>query len=192
VSFQAITIDEQLTRLEKDIRRLKVEFDVFFSGGAAKPPHDTKYRVESHVKQLYDSRDMAFAQRFRYNSLVARFNSLKELWRRNVKDREEGRVRAQSELTDDTHGDAFDRSFASARVRCSDPQREPERVRELFNSLVNAKRTCGNRIHDLTLDQFEQVIGKQMTQIKSKLRCESVVFTVEVDQGVVKLTAKAG
>jgi hypothetical protein len=39
------TPDEQLTRLEDDIRRLRVEFDIFFNGAAKRPPYDTKGRV---------------------------------------------------------------------------------------------------------------------------------------------------
>ena len=37
------TVDEKLTRLEEDIRRLKIEFDVFFNGAAKK--HRTIPRV---------------------------------------------------------------------------------------------------------------------------------------------------
>ena len=32
------TIDEQLKRLEEDIRRLKIEFDIFFNGASKRPP----------------------------------------------------------------------------------------------------------------------------------------------------------
>ena len=39
-------IAEQLIRLEDDLRRLKVEFDIFLNGGAKRPPYDTKNRVE--------------------------------------------------------------------------------------------------------------------------------------------------
>ena len=48
------TIDEQLVRLEDDIRRLKVEFDIYFNGSAKRPPYDTKGRVETIIKRLAD------------------------------------------------------------------------------------------------------------------------------------------
>ena len=69
------TPDELLTRLEDDIRRLKVEFDVYFNGAAKRPPYDTKMRVETLVKRLGDDRTLTFAQRYRYSSLqrVSRF-----------------------------------------------------------------------------------------------------------------------
>jgi hypothetical protein len=176
-----VTIDEQLSRLEDEIRKLKIEFDIYFNGGAAKPPFDTKYRVETLVKRLYDSRGMSFGQRFRYNSLVARFNVYKELWRRTLKEREEGgRERDVA------------RPPAAATVRCCDPVAEPDKVRELYDRLVIAKRYCGERVDDVPYPRFEQMIGVQVRQIKDKLRCEAIDFTIEVADGAVKFKAKAG
>src|SRR5262245_1418070 len=85
------TIDDQLTRIEEDIRRLKVEFDIYFNGAAKRPPYDTKMRIESHLKRLGDDRSLSFAQRYHYNSLATRYSSFREMWRRTLQDREEGR-----------------------------------------------------------------------------------------------------
>src|SRR5688572_24510736 len=85
------TIDDQLTRLEDDIRRLKIEFDVFFNGASKRPPYDTKGRVETLLKRLADDRTVSFAQRYRYNSLASRYNAFRDLWRRTMQGREEGR-----------------------------------------------------------------------------------------------------
>ena len=86
--------DQQLARLEEDIRRLKIEFDVFFNGGAKRAPFDTKNRVDTMLKRLADERQLTFAQRFQYNTLAARYNSFRELWRRTMQGREEGRFNA--------------------------------------------------------------------------------------------------
>ena len=88
------TPDEQLTRLEDDIRRLRIEFDIFFNGAAKRPPYDTKGRVETLLKRLGDDRTLTFAQRYRYNSLAARYNAFRDLWRRTMQGREEGRESA--------------------------------------------------------------------------------------------------
>ena len=184
-----LTIDEQLTRLEEEIRKLKIEFDIFFNGAAARPPFDTKYRVEALVKRLYDSRGMTFGQRFRYNSLVARFNVYKELWRRNIKEREEGGARErEATLAAATAA----RTPEPATVRCCDPEAEPDKVRELYDRLVMAKRFCGERVDDVPFPRFEQMIGAQVRQIKTKLNCEAIDFTVEIADGTVRFKAKAG
>ena len=85
------TVEEQLTRLEDDIRRLKIEFDIYFNGAAKRPPYDTKNRVETIIKRLGDDRTLNFAQRYRYNTLASRFTAFRELWRRTLQGREEGR-----------------------------------------------------------------------------------------------------
>ncbi len=81
------TQEEQLARLEEDIRRLKVEFDIYFNGAAKRPPYDTKGRVDTLIKRLADERTLTFAQRYRYNSLAARYNTFSQLWRRTVQER---------------------------------------------------------------------------------------------------------
>src|ERR687884_152963 len=88
---QPMTIDDMLARLEDDIRKLKVEFDVYFNGAAKRPPYDTKGRVETMIKRLADERNFTYAQRYRYNSIVARYTSFRDLWRRTIQEREEGR-----------------------------------------------------------------------------------------------------
>ena len=116
-------LDVELDRFEHEIRRLKIEYDIYFNGGTVRPPLDTKGRVETTIKRLYDSRGMSFGQRFRYNSLVARYNVMRELWRRQTQEREVmGRpptAEAQSALREHT-----------TVVRCSDPKSEPDAVSE--------------------------------------------------------------
>src|SRR5258708_25887177 len=85
------TVDDKLTRLEEDIRRLKIEFDVFFNGAAKKAPYDTKGRIDTQMKRFGDDRSLTYAQRYRFNSLGARYNAFRDLWRRTLQGREEGR-----------------------------------------------------------------------------------------------------
>jgi hypothetical protein len=86
-----VSVDDQLTRLEDDIRRLKIEFDIYFNGASKRPPYDTKGRVETILKRLGDDRTLTFAERYRYNTLMARYNAFRDLWRRTMQGREEGK-----------------------------------------------------------------------------------------------------
>ncbi len=82
---EAAEIDQQLSRLEDDIRKLKVDFDIFFNGSAKRPPLENRARLESYIKRLSDSRNLSYAQRYYFNTLVSRFTSYRELWRRTLK-----------------------------------------------------------------------------------------------------------
>ncbi|MEW6126096.1 MAG: MXAN_5187 C-terminal domain-containing protein [Acidobacteriota bacterium] len=177
-------IDQDLDRLETEIRRLKVEYDIFFNGGTAKPPMDTKGRVEAMIKRIFDLKGMSFGQRFRYNNLVARYNVMRELWRRQQQKREENGVLPTVEAV------AAVKSINVA-IRCRDPKREPEKVSELYDYLLAAKRECGERINGLKFDTFQNFIFTRSDQIKQTLKTEAVDFIVVVENGKVKFTARA-
>lgn len=90
VREEAVTVDQQLARLEEDMRKLKIDFGIFFNGGLKRAPHEARGRVEAQFKRLSDDRSITFAQRYILNNLVARYTSLRELWRRTFKQRGEG------------------------------------------------------------------------------------------------------
>ncbi|MDQ3087930.1 MAG: hypothetical protein M3Q78_04955 [Acidobacteriota bacterium] len=74
-------IDQQIGRLEDNIRKLKIDFDIYFNGGAKRPPLEARARLESNIKRIADDRNLSYAQRYQFNSLVSRFTSYRELWR---------------------------------------------------------------------------------------------------------------
>jgi hypothetical protein len=84
---EAADVDQQLVRLEEDIRKLKIEFDIYFNGGAKRPPLESRARLDAYVKRISDNRNLSYAQRYHFNSLVSRFTSYRELWRRTLKSR---------------------------------------------------------------------------------------------------------
>lgn len=85
----AAGLDQQIVRLEEDIRKLKIDFDVFFNGGTKRPPLEARARVDANLKRLADDRNLTFAQRYQFNAVASRFTAYRELWRRILKKRGE-------------------------------------------------------------------------------------------------------
>ncbi len=85
----AANLDQQLKRLEDDIRKLKIDFDIYFNGATKRPPLEARARMDSNIKRIADDRNLTFAQRYYFNTLVSRFTSYRELWRRTLKARGE-------------------------------------------------------------------------------------------------------
>ena len=184
------TPDEQLTRLEDDIRRLRVEFDVFFNGGSKRPPYDTKGRVETLLKRLADDRTLTFAQRYRYNSLAARYNAFRDLWRRTMQGREEGRDLASAARAS-AYQEARPTQVEAVSFVCADAHHEVEVVKNLYDSLVEAKRRCGESTEDLSFPKFHRLIASKADGLKQQLGCELVRFSVAVEGGHVSFKAGA-
>jgi hypothetical protein len=93
-----VTIDEELNFLEENVRRLKVEYDVYFGGGARKAPTDLEWRVQGLIKKYSDSQKLTAQQRFKYNTMVQRYGTYSDLWRQKLRIREEGYRRPQDAL----------------------------------------------------------------------------------------------
>ncbi len=82
---QVLEIDQQIGRLEEDIRKLKIDFDIYFNGSTKRAPLEARARLEAYIKRVSDNRSLNYAQRFAFNALVSRFTSYRELWRRTLK-----------------------------------------------------------------------------------------------------------
>lgn len=182
------TVDEQLTRLEEDIRRLKIEFDVYFNGAAKRPPYDTKGRVETHMKRLGDDRTLSFAQRYRFNSLTSRYTAFRDLWRRTMQGREEGRDPASAARA--TAKQEAVAGFTRTTLVCTDANKEVETVKHLYNALVEAKTKCGEPTEDFSFPRFHRLIASKAESLKEKLGCERVLFSVDVEGGHVSFKAR--
>ena len=185
-----ITVDDQLGRLEEDIRRLKIEFDIYFNGAAKRPPYDTKGRVETLIKRVGDERSLSFAQRYRYNSLVARYTSFRELWRRNVQSREEGRDAAAAARAA-KQDSAQDANLNRITFACADARTDVQTVKNLYDAVIEAKRKCGETTDDFSFPQFHRLVAAKTDSLKSSLNCERVRFSVSVENGRVSFRAKA-
>ena len=181
-----MTPDEELSQLEENIRRLKIEYDIYFNGGKPLPPTDTQWRVESAIKKFSDSSKLTFAQRFRYNGLTQRYAIFADVWRKKLKTREEGPRRTAADLREER-----EQQQSKFRVEWRDPVQEPEKVEKLFAALVEAKKKCGENVDNIGEDAFKKFVSQKTAQLKRDFNCEQVQYVVEVEEGQVRLKAKA-
>jgi hypothetical protein len=200
-----VTVDENLNLLEESVRRLKIEYDVFFGGGAKRPPTDTEWRVQSFIKRL-EGNKLTFAQRFRYNSIAQKYAIFSDLWRQKMKIKEEGYRRPQDALLaieglreqPASQASASDRAAVTKEeepqefhVACSDPEKEEETVRSLFAVMAKAKKKAGEEVPDSSFESFRAFLKRKTEQIRKEYNCRSVEYAVETNRGHVRLKAKA-
>jgi hypothetical protein len=200
-----VTVDEELTMLEDSIRRLKIEYDVFFGGGAKKPPADLEWRVTSLLKKYSDGNKMNFSQRFRYNTLQQKYALYNGLWQQKLKIKEEGYRRPQDAVLaiagmriDQEHAAAEalakkrgeQQKFDSFKTHFSDVNSEAENVQRLFNAMMAAKKKAGENTN-ASVESFKAFVQKKTEQIRKDYGCHAVEYSVEMENGQVKLKAKA-
>ena len=174
--------------MEEDIRRLRIEFDIFFNGAAKRPPYDTKGRVETIIKRLGDDRTLTYAQRFRYNSLIARYNAFRDLWRRTMQGREEGRDQVSAAKANVSKG--VEPTRESLSFVCVDAHTEIPTIKSLYDSFIAAKRECGEPTGDLSFSRFHSSIASKADNLKERLGCRQVEFSLSIENGHVSFKAK--
>jgi hypothetical protein len=188
---EKINLDQQLVRLEEDIRRLKIEYDIFFNGGSKRAPFDTKNRVETVLKRLGDERTLTFAQRYQYNALTTRYNAFRELWRRTMRGREEGRDAASAARLTQAVEAKKPEQPPTASFTCANVKDETPTVEAIYNALVNAKAACGESARGLSFSNFQAQLTAQTERFKQSSGCAKVSFEVGARDGRVIFKAKA-
>ena len=93
-----MTTDEEITLLEQQLRRLKIEYEMYFNNPTKRPPTDVEWKVLAILRKFSDGGRMNFSQRFRYNALAQQYAVQSDLWRKKSRIREEGYRRPQDAL----------------------------------------------------------------------------------------------
>jgi len=204
-----VTTDEELNVLETQLRRLKIEYEVYFSNPTKRPPTDIEWKVLSLLRKFSDGGRMSFSQRFRYNEMAQRYAIYSDLWRKKSRIREEGYRRPQDALLavqgvrpdveehKPQHNPVYGLSHAAAAGATSQPftlhnvdKGDHEQVERLYNTLVAAKKKAGENVSG-NLDSFNTFVQKKTAEIRKRYGCQDVEFSVELTDGHVKLKAKA-
>ena len=157
-----------LDEFERDIKRLQIEYARYFAGDLDRPPTEIREELTARVRQLRLKPNPSTAERFRLNSLIARLNTLGELFDRRLRNHR-GR---------DHHGArAKDAVVAGS-------ERGTKAVRRLFLELYKEETPAA------TITSFEKFLEKQVSDIKSRTGCSSVQFRVIENDGRRSLRAK--
>src|ERR1700693_3397446 len=197
----ARTIEEDLSQLERDIRQLKIEYEQYFGGGKARPPSDIEWRIDTLLKRYSDRGvQMNYGQRFRYGNLAQMYSKFREIFRKRLKQKEEGTVqrhfgaaareieaerarkRAKAEKSDATR-------FPFA-VSWKDPDHEKKKVEQLFAAFRDAKALVREHTEPLAMDAFQTFVRQKTDQLKKQQDAHEVEYVVSVEGKHARLKAR--
>jgi hypothetical protein len=202
------TIDEEMSQLEKDIRQLKIEYDQYFGGGRKRPPTEIEWRIDTIIKRYGErSGEMKFGQRFRYNNLTQTYAKYKDIFRKRLQQKEEGKVQrhfgaaakaieaeraavaaAAHPSTTQAATQAATPPPTSFRMVCSEPERETDKVDQLYQAFQQAMQQTGGSVKQ-SRENFSEFVSKKTKELQQQKNCREVEYVVEVVNGEVKLKA---
>ena len=206
-----MTTDEELSLLDQQLRRLKIEYEIFFNNPSKRPPADIEWKVLALLRKFSDGARMSFPQRFRYNEMAQRYAIQADLWRKKMRIREEGYRRPADailsvqgvrvvEQREAKHNPVYGLSHHAEAaggtseppfsIQCSGAAVEREQVESLYKALTEAKQKSGEKVSG-NFDSFAAFVKKKTSELRKQHHCDTVVYSVEIQGGHVKLKAKA-
>jgi hypothetical protein len=192
-------IDEELGQLERDIRQLKIEYDQFFGGGRKRPPSEIEWRIDQMIKRYAErGGELKSGQRFRYNNITQTYAKYKDIFRKKLQQKEEGKVQRhfgaaakaiEAERAKGGKGQKPAEQPASFRMVCSEPEQETAKVDQLYEAFIQAKEQAGEQTSQLSRSSFNDFVVKKTRDLQKQKNCRDVEYVVEVVNGEVKLKA---
>ncbi|MDH3402256.1 MAG: hypothetical protein OES32_00050 [Acidobacteriota bacterium] len=158
-----------LDELERDIRRLQIEFSRYFAGDRELAPTDLREEIEQRVRQIRAVPQMKTVERFRLSSLSARLASFNELFDRKMR-LHDARRQSRARPTE---------GVVVGGARGADA------VRRLYYELYKREQTPAS------ISGFREFLERKVAEIRGRTGCSSVQFRVIENDGKRTLKAKA-
>jgi hypothetical protein len=87
------------------------------------------------------------------------------------------------------HAAELRETAAAYAMSFSDPEREKEKVKQLYQKLIEARSEAGDKTNSPSLKDFERFVNQKTSDLKSK-GGQAVEYTVSIEGGRVKLKAR--
>lgn len=200
-------IEEALGRIEVGIRQLKIQQDMFLSGHLPRQPFEARKEIETLIESLKRVHFQRFADRFRYNMLTSKYQTMCELYGKMLRAREEGRTRpgvpgfvTPRRTPEVTPPPAL---ASAARRRAADAAPSPQQAsfvigdgtedrvtRMFYDRFVQASKEASSGSKVVPYETFRSQIRSKTDAVRQKSGCSAVSYEVEVKEGRVVLKSR--
>lgn len=199
-------INSTLDEVEQRSNHLKIQYEKYFSGIERIEPLKEREDIKRVLRDLGDKQMPNATQRFRYQQLKARFQSLELYWMRNLAMIERGthpKMKFRADLKDSSRmKKSTDNALPEAAVeplmsteqeevlrrRQEIQEREERALKMVYDKYMEARAKCGQST-DLAFDTVRNILKQQVRQIKSQYNVETVRFRINIEDGKAKVKA---
>lgn len=180
-----MAIQDDIAFLEGSIAELIVKYEQYFLGIEKREPLRLCEDVERFIRRYNTALIVNTMMKFRFNTLVGKFNSYRQYWGRITRLIEDGKYSR----------DRFkmERHLAEGSLRPpAELHEKPQQndVEIVFQHYLEARKKCNLPTDNISRETMFSVIETQREALKSKHRCAAVEFRVVIENGAPKLKAR--
>jgi len=181
-------IEEELQELDRNINRLRVEYEQYFKG-TRREPLPLAGKVQKSITKFASQPPRNTSQKFRLNSVVARYHCFRTSWGRTIRQIEAGTYRPHLFRMGLTEAEAEETPGAKPARQQSVRGKGDSTVEQLCSALVEARTRTGQATTGITTDSIRSLIAKQAKTLREKHGDVRVKFRVVIDGDRAKLKA---
>ncbi|MEE8556477.1 MAG: MXAN_5187 C-terminal domain-containing protein [Myxococcota bacterium] len=182
-------IEDDLKELEHRIKRLRLEYEQYFLGILKREPWVLKSDVQRRMNAYLSHPPTRSREKFRFNTLCARYQSYRALWSRTMQQIENGtyhrhlfraRVQGQGRAIPPKSAVAAPKPPASGVVAGVD---------KLYKALAVARRKTGEGMQGMTPEKLAATLRHQTETLRKKHGSGKVRFRIVVEGNRARLRA---
>jgi hypothetical protein len=176
-------MESRISKLEKDIQKLKTAYDQYFAGVERKTPDKLAETVAREVRTLTATVVNNTALRFRAQQAISRYQVFLTYWQKNLRDLEDGKKPRRRAM-----GPVAAQNTAPGVFEISTVKTQRGEMEKLFSALTREyRRTGSGKIPDM--GKMRRALEDQTKTIREKYGSEKVAFRIVNEDGKVKIKA---
>ncbi len=194
---------EKLDQLEKQLNSLKTQYNLYHIGVNKFPPLEEYDQLQNYINQLKNKPSKNTAFKFKLNSILMRFNSMDQLWRRLNNQIERGnskldnyRLQKHQKIASISASEPETNSENGTEPSPVSPPGPPplskpsslsylKKLKTTYQDYIKAKIANREKVEKVTFGDLAKKIGNQLPKIYQQYNCQEVEFKVGKRQGKV-------
>lgn len=177
-------IPEDISEFEQSLNELQIRYEQYFLGLEKREPLKLLQTVERQARKYTGVQIVNTMLKFKYNTLVAKFNTYRQYWNRITRLIEEGKY-SRDRFKMEMH-----------QLQGSLPTEKPStgksvaEVDRLYNEFMEARKACNLDITNVSKEIIISAVEKQRPALQNKYGCTDIEFRVVVEDGKPKIKAR--
>jgi len=194
---------KDLNTLEKNLARLKIEYEQYFMRILKREPLKLRSEVEMTIRRYTGKKTTNTAFQFKFNNLVAKYNAFRQYWTRTLRAIEEGTYTRRSESAMVTNKGAGeipnsksrgtkDRGVRNIPASADNSKEDKKNLDRVYKEYLEARGRCGGPAKPISLEKFMDTIKRSREKIARTYGVKETELKVIEKDGRVRLAISPG
>ena len=183
-------VKEDLTLLEYNITRLKVEYEQYFMRVLKREPLILRGQIDKTVSFYTNQYIQNTSDKFKFRNLADKYNSFKHYWTRTLKMIEDGTYKRRAEDSNAklTVPPMPKLASSAASKKKPAPGKDNDKVlKEVYDNYIAEMKKINEPTDNITFNFMKKAVGAQQKKAEERYGTKDLNFKIKSSNGKVKI-----